>query len=219
MDDNQQQNLNSQEPGQQQNADTLTGQQQAGSQAQGQQQTQQQSVNPTQAQQGQSPAAANPVTYDFSGVQMPEGYALSEDESKQFVDVIKGMGLSNEQAGTIVKFGTEYGKRLVDAVVQEHDAMVKEWGEKAKAELGTNFDKTLSLAAVARDKFPGLKEALDESGAGNRVEVIRAMAKLGEYLSGDPGMAQGAGTLKGGGADPMSDAKTLYPNTDFSRYR
>ena len=40
MDDNQQQNLNSQEPGQQQNADTLTGQQQAGSQAQGQQQEQ-----------------------------------------------------------------------------------------------------------------------------------------------------------------------------------
>ena len=219
MDDNQQQNLNSQEPGQQQNADTLAGQQQAGSQAQSQQQ-QQQNVNPTEPQQGQNPAAGEgTVTYDFSGVQMPEGYSLSEEESKQFVDVIKGMGLSNEQAGTIVKFGTEYGKRLVDAVVKQHEDMVNEWGETAKAELGSNFDKTLSLAAVARDKFPGLKEALDESGAGNRVEVIRAMAKLGEYLSGDPGMAQGAGTLKGGGADPMSDAKTLYPNTDFSRYR
>ena len=218
MDDNQQQNLNGQEPGQQQNADTLAGQQQAGSQAQSQQQ--QQNVNPTEPQQGQNPAAGEgTVTYDFSGVQMPEGYSLSEEESKQFVDVIKGMGLSNEQAGTIVKFGTEYGKRLVDAVVKQHDDMVNEWGEKAKTELGSNFDKTLSLAAVARDKFPGLKEALDESGAGNRVEVIRAMAKLGEYLSGDPGMAQGAGTLKGGGADPMSDAKTLYPNTDFSRYR
>ena len=219
MDDNQQQNLNGQEPGQQQNADTLAGQQQAGSQAQSQQQ-QQQNVNPTEPQQGQNPAAGEgTVIYDFSGVQMPEGYSLSEEESKQFVDVIKGMGLSNEQAGTIVKFGTEYGKRLVDAVVKQHEDMVNEWGETAKAELGSNFDKTLSLAAVARDKFPGLKEALDESGAGNRIEVIRAMAKLGEYLSGDPGMAQGAGTLKGGGADPMSDAKTLYPNTDFSRYR
>ena len=218
MDDNQQQNLNGQEPGQQQNADTLAGQQQAGSQAQSQQQ-QQQNVNPTEPQQGQDHAAGeDTVTYDFSGVQMPEGYALSENESKQFVDVIKGMGLSNEQAGTIVKFGTEYGKRLVDAVVQEHDAMVKEWGEKAKAELGTNFDKTLSLAAVARDKFPGLKEALDESGAGNRVEVIRAMAKLGEYLSSDPGMVPNAGTQRTN-VDPMNDAKALYPNTDFSKYR
>ena len=218
MDDNQQQNLNGQEPGQQQNADTLAGQQQAGSQAQSQQQ-QQQNVNPTEPQQGQNPAAAEgTVTYDFSGVQMPEGYSLSEEESKQFVDVIKGMGLSNEQAGTIVKFGTEYGKRLVDAVVKQHEDMVNEWGETAKAELGSNFDKTLSLAAVARDKFPGLKEALDESGAGNRVEVIRAMAKLGEYLSSDPGMTQGAGTAKAG-TNSMTDFKTLYPNTDFSRYR
>ena len=218
MDDNQQQNLNGQEPGQQQNADTLAGQQQAGSQAQSQQQ-QQQNVNPTEPQQGQNPAAGEgTVTYDFSSVQMPEGYSLSEEESKQFVDVIKGMGLSNEQAGTIVKFGTEYGKRLVDAVVKQHEDMVNEWGETAKAELGSNFDKTLSLAAVARDKFPGLKEALDESGAGNRVEVIRAMAKLGEYLSSDPGMTQGAGTANTG-ANPMTDFKTLYPNTDFSRYR
>ena len=220
MDDNQQQNLNSQEPGQQQNADTLTGQQQAGSQAQGQQQAQQQSVNPTQQQQGQHPAAGEgTVTYDFSGVQMPEGYELNEEDGKLFIDVIKDMGLSNEQAGSIVKFGTEYGKRLVDGVVKEYEDTVRGWGETAKQELGADFDKIVKLAVVARDKFPGLREALEESGAGNRVEVIRAMAKLGEYLSGDPGMAQGAGTLKGGGADPMSDAKTLYPNTDFSRYR
>ena len=149
---------------------------------------------------------------------MPEGYALSEEESKQFVDVIKDMGLNNEQAGALVKYGTEYGKRLVDAVVKEHDDMIKEWGEKAKTELGAELQKHLSYAAVARDKFPGLKEALDESGAGNRVEVIRAMAKLGEYLSSDPGMVPNAGTQRTN-VDPMNDAKTLYPNTDFSKYR
>lgn len=216
MDDNQQQQstLTSQEPGQQQSADTLTGQQQDASQSQGQQQ----SVNPTEAQQGQNPAANEPVTYDFSKVQLPEGYTLSEEESKQFVDVIKDMGLNNEQAGALVKYGTEYGKRLVDAVVKEHDDMIKEWGEKAKTELGADLQKHLSYAAVARDKFPGLKEALDESGAGNRVEVIKAMSKLGELLASDPGMVPNAGTQRSN-VDPMNDAKTLYPNTDFSRYR
>ena len=204
--------------GQQQSADTLTGQQQTSEPAQGQEP---QAANPPQPQQGQepqTPAAANPVTYDFSGVQMPEGYALSEEESKQFVDVIKDMGLNNEQAGALVKDGTEYGKRLVDAVVKEHDDMIKEWGEKAKTELGADLQKHLSYAAVARDKFPGLKEALDESGAGNRVEVIKAMAKLGEYLSSDPGMVPNAGTQRTN-VDPMNDAKALYPNTDFSKYR
>ena len=220
MDDTQQQQtLTGQEPGQQQTADTLTGQQQTSEPAQGQEP--QQTANPPQPQQGQepqNPAAANPVTYDFSGVQLPEGYTLSEDESKQFVDVIKDMGLHNEQAGALVKYGTEYGKRLVDAVVKEHDDMIKEWGEKAKTELGADLQKHLSYAAVARDKFPGLKEALDESGAGNRVEVIKAMAKLGEYLSSDPGMVPNAGTQRTN-VDPMNDAKTLYPNTDFSKYR
>ena len=221
MDDTQQQQtLTGQDVGQQQSADTLTGQQQTSEPAQGQEP---QAANPPQPQQGQgqqpqNPAAANPVTYDFSGVQMPEGYALSEEESKQFVDVIKDMGLNNEQAGALVKYGTEYGKRLVDAVVKEHDDMIKEWGEKAKTELGADLQKHLSYAAVARDKFPGLKEALDESGAGNRVEVIRAMAKLGEYLSSDPGMVPNAGTQRTN-VDPMNDAKALYPNTDFSKYR
>lgn len=220
MDDTQQQTLTGQDVGQQQSANTLTGQQQTSEPAQGQEP---QTANPPQPQQGQGhepqpPAAANPVTYDFSGVQMPEGYALSEEESKQFVDVIKDMGLNNEQAGALVKYGTEYGKRLVDAVVKEHDDMIKEWGEKAKTELGADLEKHLSYAAVARDKFPGLKEALDESGAGNRVEVIRAMAKLGEYLSSDPGMVPNAGTQRTN-VDPMNDAKALYPNTDFSKYR
>ena len=218
MDDTQQQTLTGQDVGQQQSADTLTGQQQTSEPAQGQEP---QAANPPQPQQGQepqTPAAANPVTYDFSGVQMPEGYTLSEEESKQFVDVIKDMGLNNEQAGALVKYGTEYGKRLVDAVVKEHDDMIKEWGEKAKTELGADLQKHLSYAAVARDKFPGLKEALDESGAGNRVEVIKAMAKLGEYLSSDPGMVPNAGTQRTN-VDPMNDAKALYPNTDFSKYR
>ena len=221
MDDTQQQQtLTGQDVGQQQSANTLTGQQQTSEPAQGQEP---QAANPPQPQQGQGQqpqplAAANPVTYDFSGVQMPEGYALSEEESKQFVDVIKDMGLNNEQAGALVKYGTEYGKRLVDAVVKEHDDMIKEWGEKAKTELGADLQKHLSYAAVARDKFPGLKEALDESGAGNRVEVIKAMAKLGEYLSSDPGMVPNAGTQRTN-VDPMNDAKALYPNTDFSKYR
>ena len=222
MDDTQQQQtLTGQDVGQQQSANTLTGQQQTSEPAQGQEP--QQTANPPQPQQGQgqepqTPAAANPVTYDFSGVQMPEGYALSEEESKQFVDVIKDMGLNNEQAGALVKYGTEYGKRLVDAVVKEHDDMIKEWGEKAKTELGADLQKHLSYAAVARDKFPGLKEALDESGAGTRVEVLKAMAKLGEYLSSDPGMVPNAGTQRTN-VDPMNDAKALYPNTDFSKYR
>lgn len=216
MDDNQQQSLE----GQQQDGNTLAGNSQnvnANQQAQGNQnplEMQQQSAGS----QPQNPAAEGNVTYDFSKVEMPEGYELNDEDGKLFIDVIKDMGLSNEQAGSIVKFGAEYGKRLVDGVVKEYEDTVRGWGETAKQELGADFDKQVALAVTARDKFPGLREALDESGAGNRVEVIRALAKLGELLSSDPGMVKAEGSNVSG-VNPMNNAKVLYPNTDFSRYR
>lgn len=168
---------------------------------------------------GQQPA--EPVQYDFSKVQMPEGYTLDEAESKQFLEVIKDMGLNNEQAGNIVKFGTEYGKRLVDAVQAEHQQMIAEWGENAKKELGADFDKTVALCGSAiehmKDIAPGLRQALDETGAGNRIEIVRVLAKLGEMLNGDPGKAAG-GNANAGGAQG-TNFKTLYPNTNFDKYR
>lgn len=181
-----------------------------------------QDVNPQQPAAGQQPN--QPVQYDFSGVQMPEGYTLDEAESKQFLEVIKDMGLNNEQAGNIVKFGTEYGKRLVDAVQAEHQQMIAEWGENAKKELGADFDKTVALCGSAiehmKDIAPGLRQALDETGAGNRIEIVRALAKLGEVLNGDPGKAANLGA-NGAGAQQQgsADFKALYPNTDFDKYR
>lgn len=216
MDDNQQQSLD----GQQQNGNTLAG----NSQGENANQQAQSNQNPLEGQQqgaGNQPqpsASGEAVTYDFSKVEMPEGYALNDEDGKLFIDVIKDMGLSNEQAGSIVKFGAEYGKRLVDGVVKEYEDTVRGWGETAKQELGADFDKQVALAVSARDKFPGLREALEESGAGNRVEVIRALAKLGELLASDPGMVKGANNNVVG-VNPMNDAKVLYPNTDFSRYR
>lgn len=216
MDDNQQQGLG----GQHQDGNTLAGNSQnvnANQQAQGNQ-------NPLEMQQQsagnqlQNSAAEGNVTYDFSKVEMPEGYEFNDEDGKLFIDVIKDMGLSNEQAGSIVKFGAEYGKRLVDGVVKDYEDTVRGWGETAKQELGADFDRQVALAVTARDKFPGLREALEESGAGNRVEVIRALAKLGELLSSDPGMVKTEGSNVSG-VNPMNNAKVLYPNTDFSRYR
>lgn len=161
------------------------------------------------------------VAYDFSGVQLPEDFTLDADESAKFIDVIKDMGLSNEQAGNIVRFGTEYGERLIQGVIDEHSEMIKTWGDESRQALGADFDKTVGYCATALKVLekdnPGIRAALDETGAGNRIEIIRAFAKLGELLSGDPGMAAGAGMARN--VDPVNDFAKLYPNTDFSRYK
>lgn len=157
------------------------------------------------------------VVYDLKA-SIPEGFEYSEEESNKFIDVIKGMNLSNDQANAIAKYGFEWAGSLRNQFQAEIDNMVKGWGETAKTELGADCDKVLAKAGSAisllEKEIPNLRTCLAETGAGNRVEMIRAFALLGDRLSGDPGMATGAG--------PLSNNNVIsarYPNTDFSRYK
>ena len=161
---------------------------------------------------------AEQVVYDLKG-SIPEGFEYSQEETDKFIDVIKGMNLSNEQANSIAKYGFEWANELRNSFQAEIDNMVKGWGETAKQELGTECDKTIAKAggtlALLEKEIPNLRAALAETGAGNRVEIIRAFALLNDKMAGDPGMAAGAV----GSSTTNNDVKNRYPNTDFSRYR
>jgi hypothetical protein len=41
---------------------------------------------------------------------------------------------------------------------------------------------------------PNIRQALNETGAGNRIEIIRAMEMLGQLVQADPGKTINAGT-------------------------
>lgn len=162
------------------------------------------------------------VQYSFEGVEMPQGYELSGEETDRFVDTIKGMNLSNEQARTLAKYGTEYASRVVQGVEQMRAQEIVKWGEDAKQALGADLGKVQGLCDTACRRleamYPGcgIREALEVTGAGNQLAIVRAFAKLGELLGEDPGMgtqgnAQGLNTAK-------SVAATMYPKTDWSRY-
>ena len=166
-------------------------------------------------------AEPSKVIYDFAEtVKAYEGFEFTQESSDKFVETIKDMNLSNEQANAIVKHGMEWGTALVQqaqAQVQaELDNMVKGWGESAKQELGANFEPTLSKAAAGLERLekvvPNLRQALAETGAGNRVEFINALAYIEQHLNGDPGMVSSAPASKP--ADPFA---ARYGNTDWSK--
>lgn len=163
------------------------------------------------------------VQYSFAGVEMPQGYELSGEEADRFVDTIKGMNLSNEQARTLAKYGTEYASRVVQGVEQMRAQEIAKWGDDAKQALGADLGKVQGLCDTACRRleamYPncGIREALEVTGAGNQLAIVRAFAKLGELLGEDPGMgtqanAQGLNNAK-------SIAATMYPKTDWSRYQ
>ena len=178
----------------------------------------QQANTNTEAPQGQQ--EAEQVTYNFADtVKGYEGFEFSQESSDGFVNTIKDMGLSNEQANAVVKYGMDWASNLVkDAraeVQNELDNMVKGWGETAKQELGSNFDATISKAGAAIEAVekavPGIRQALQETGAGNRIEFIRALAFFADQIAGDPGMINGVK-----GSQPVDEYAQLYPNTDWS---
>lgn len=172
---------------------------------------------------GQGTQQPGTVNYDFAGVEMPEGYELSADEQGRFVDVIKGMNLSNDQARALAKYGTEYASRVVQGVEQLRAQEIAKWGDDAKTALGADLSKVQGLCDTACRKleamYPGLnvREALEVTGAGNQIAIVRAFAKLGELLGEDPGLAAQNGAQGLNAAQGV--AANMYPKTDWSRYK
>jgi len=157
-----------------------------------------------------TPAGA-PEQYDFKAT-IPEGTEVDETITKEFSDIARGMNLTNEQANQMAAYGIRYGQQIADAVRSQYNAQVVGWGEQARAELGANLEKTMSTAGAgieaAERQIPGLRQALNETGAGNRIEIIRLCEMLGRLVQADPGKL-----VNVTGAAAPTPAPTWYPNS------
>lgn len=152
-----------------------------------------------------------PDAYDFKSI-VPEGMTYDEQSAAAFGDVAKKAGLSQEQAAAIASYGMQYMQQVVDAAMKAVQDTQAGWAQEARDALGGQFDAVVAKAAAGRDalaeKVPGLTQMLNETGAGNRVEMIRLMAAVGELIGEDGGLR---------GAQAGAE-KSIYPNTDFKRY-
>ena len=169
--------------------------------------------NPQQQQDTAQPAGA-PESYDFKGT-IPEGVEVDEALTKGFSDIARGMNLTNEQANQMAAFGFQYGQQIADAVRNQYNAEVTRWGEEAKQQLGADFEKVMSTAGAgleaAEKVVPNIRKALNETGAGNRIEIIRAMEMLGQLVQADPGKLINAGTPA-----PAAQSKSWYDHSNMT---
>lgn len=156
-------------------------------------------------------SAGVPEAYDFKDI-VPEGMDYDEQSAAAFGEIAKKAGLSQEQASTIAAYGMQYMQQGVDAAVQAIRETQEGWAQEARTQLGGQFEATVAKAAAARnalaEKIPGLTAMLNETGAGNRIEMIRLMAAFGDLVGEDGGDRSG-----GAGVE-----KSIYPNTDFKKY-
>ena len=163
-------------------------------------------------QQQEAKEAPQEVVYDFKA-SIPEGVEMDEALTKDFTELAKSMNMTNEQANTVAQFGFKYAEQVASAVKEQYNAEVAKWGENATSEMGANFEKVMSTAGAGIEAVekvvPGIRQALNETGAGNRIEVIKAFEMLGQLVMADPGkMVNAVGT----NAAPTK-AQTWYPNS------
>ena len=155
--------------------------------------------------------AGVPDVYDFKNI-VPEGMDYDEASAAAFGEIAKKAGLSQEQASAIAAYGMQYMQQGADAALKAVYDTQAAWADEARTQLGGEFDATVAKAAAARDalaaKVPGFTAMLNETGAGNRVEMIRLMAAIGDLIGEDGGDRNGSG----------GSEKSIYGNTDFSKY-
>lgn len=155
--------------------------------------------------------AGVPETYDFKNI-VPDGMDYDEASAAAFGEVAKKAGLSQEQASAIAAYGMQYMQQGVDVALKAIYDTQAAWADEARTQLGGEFDATVAKAAAARDalaaKVPGFTAMLNETGAGNRIEMIRLMAAIGDLIGEDGGERNSSGGTE----------KSIYPNTDFKKY-
>lgn len=138
------------------------------------------------------PAPTAPEQYDFSEA---VGDQLDAETAASFSDVLKSVGATQEQASAIAKYGVGYAQQIANQAVQYQEEQAakqsQEWADATRKELGASFDDTIAQCGTAVEYLervvPNIREILNENGLGNRVEVVRAFAKIGQLVSEDRG--------------------------------
>lgn len=170
------------------------------------------------------PAAEIPEAYTLTAEDLPEGAELDNRLLEEATPVFKETGLSNDQVKKLAPLALKVGERLMERQADEFAAIKKEWAAETlnDPELGgKNWKTTEANVARALDHFVGPKttkgedgteqpnqfrKLLDDTGIGNKRELVAAFAKIGEAMSEDTNFARGDAVAK---QVPREEA--LYP--------
>ncbi|SKA37770.1 hypothetical protein SAMN02745126_05953 [Enhydrobacter aerosaccus] len=153
--------------------------------------------------------AAEPVAYE--AFNLPEGVSVDADSLSTATELFRASALNQEQAQKFIDLAVSREQAAVQKGVQAFVDLQNKWVSEIKADPDIGGDKlTASLASAARaiDRLgvPGLREALNLTGAGNHPAVVKAFVRLGQMVSEDrfaPGNSA-APTV------PRSPAEVIY---------
>jgi hypothetical protein len=157
-------------------------------------------------------APAEPQTYET--FTLPEGATLDPASLTSATELFRASSLNQEQAQKFIDLAVSREQASVRKGQQAYVDLQNQWRSQAQADPeigGDRFQASLASASRAIDRLgvPGLKEALNLTGAGNHPAVVKAFARLGQMVSEDrfvPGKDAAP-------AAPRSPAEVIYGGT------
>ncbi len=132
--------------------------------------------------------AAEPITYET--FKLPEGASVDPESLAAATDLFRGSALNQEQAQKFIDLAVSREQAAVQKGAQAFVDLQNKWVSEIKADPDIGGDKlhaSLASASRAIDRLgvPGLREALNLTGAGNHPAVVKAFVRLGQMVSED----------------------------------
>jgi len=165
-----------------------------------------------------SPAASEPALLaqaaelpTYEAFTVPEGASLDPESLASATELFRASSLNQEQAQKFIDLAVSREQASVRKGQQAYADLQNQWRSQAQADPeigGDRFQASLASASRAIDRLgvPGLKEALNLTGAGNHPAVVKAFVRLGQMVSEDrflPGKDAAP-------AAPRSPAEVIY---------
>ncbi len=150
---------------------------------------------PTPAEPEPAPTELAPTPFSADKLTLPEGLDKADPALAEFTKLADG--LPHAKAQELIDLYTKQQKAAADANTTAWNTLHEKWISEVKADPvigGANMPVVQQTIAKAIDQFgvPGLKDALNLTGAGNNPAIIRTfynMAKQlteGGHVSGQP---------------------------------
>ena len=168
-------------------------------------------ATPTPAAESSLLRPETPARPAYSDFKLPEGATVDSDSLKAASTLFADSGLSQEQAQKFIDLAVSREKAQAESGLRAFVDLQNKWVSEIKADPdigGEKLQATIASATRAIDRLaiPGLREALDLTGAGNNPAIVKAFARIGQMIAEDR-------FRPGNGAPPVaprSPAEVIY---------
>lgn len=169
-------------------------------------------VTPEAGEGAQAPTAEpTGAPAEYGDFVLPEGLQADPELTTELKTVARELNLTQAQAQRLADLGVKSTQKQLQAIEAHVERQRDAWADETRADAeigGAALQESLSHAKRALSEFgsPKLLALLNESGAGNHPEVIRAFAKMGRAMAADKVVPASRPVTE------RNPAKILFPN-------